>query len=790
MGTHATPALVHSMSAGGKSDEYRSVIDDLTIENRKLKRRLKKYEVSRRPHLEKERLFEVKFHGLPSKKRRELEEQLSAFAASIEASEDRNKENQTQDNRHASSSLTNSASNSRPADSGYNSMSNVCMDMSNFGPPPTSSSDRNSPPNVEVKVKRVETFLDDIPEGLMPKSMALSEWQKKKLVVKRLEQLFAGGVATGEHCQPVQQQEVSSMAAKADRATRTKQPFVEGVREAHMSKYPINSGALENEDQNSSDQEPKAVFSGSESPDQRPTRPLDLDPDRAQIPSENVEYIRHLGLATPRFTAEESDEDGWIYLNLLMSMAQLHIINVTADFVRSAVADVSEKFELSSDGQKIRWKGGVGRTRMSSDSGNSSAKNQSPQDSDSLEETAQKTRKLEKGKFAAVPIGVRDLPLSDTRVSAPHPFHYKPLFNHRESSSGEDTPNLDTDSYSSKHSYTFGNTNCESSKGGKSASSKERRRGQHSGIIFYNGQFCIDLYGDSRRRPSLTVESHDETRDILGCPRRRIAPSRTSSGSSLPFIPFKTSARGSNQGTAPTTTQPSGDHLEMDLSADWPSGTANADVPLLSLNISGIGGTHPSDHFALRVKTRRTVLGKRDRAKYLTCRRISRRRLVHNLHDSLLDNFRTAQGKSFPESSNSLMAALNTVRPPSPSDHLHTEPPIKTEIIDTQFTRLKPSPLPAPSNFYGMASSSDDSAGSEGSSSSAASHRWRLRPQIRPSPSTDEADQDEEMDEEEEEEDETTSESSSIDMLAPARLAHPGLVAASERAFEREMAVR
>jgi hypothetical protein len=33
------------------------------------------------------------------------------------------------------------------------------------------------------------------------------------------------------------------------------------------------------------------------SPEQRPTRPLDLNPERAQIPADNIKYLQHLGFS-------------------------------------------------------------------------------------------------------------------------------------------------------------------------------------------------------------------------------------------------------------------------------------------------------------------------------------------------------------------------------------------------------------------------------------------------------------------------------------------------------------
>ncbi|KAK2666926.1 Frequency clock protein, partial [Fusarium oxysporum f. sp. vasinfectum] len=110
-------------------------------------------------------------------------------------------------------------------------------------------------------------------------------------------------------------------------------------------------------------------------PKQRPTRPCDLDPDRAQIPSENMNYIRHLDLLPPDLLPGQQsiqdvhlDAEGWVSLNLLYNLAQLHLINVTPDLVRSAVLEISTKLQLSPDGHKIRWRGGSKDTKFSSHS--------------------------------------------------------------------------------------------------------------------------------------------------------------------------------------------------------------------------------------------------------------------------------------------------------------------------------------------------------------------------------------------------------------------------------------
>src|SRR6478736_10420702 len=86
-----------------------------------------------------------------------------------------------------------------------------------------------------------------------------------------------------------------------------------------------------------------------------------------------MNYIRHLDLLSPDILpGQQSIQDihlnaeGWVSLNLLYNLAQLHLINVTPDFVRSAVLEISTKFQLSTDGHKIRWRGGSKDTKFSS----------------------------------------------------------------------------------------------------------------------------------------------------------------------------------------------------------------------------------------------------------------------------------------------------------------------------------------------------------------------------------------------------------------------------------------
>ena len=358
--------------------DLRDVIDDLTIENRRLKQLLKDRK-SRKDSEDRDKLFEIRVHGLPSEKRRELEILLRDFASNLnvnsELPSDLPSEPLATENINVDFASNGAPSKHVQTDSGYASNSNsgqTCATPSNPGRPL---------PAVPRKshVKTVKSYLHNIPDGLLPRQpLVMSERARMALVVRRLEDLFTGkNAAPGEHSQPLQQQEVSRLAATAEPRDAPKHNRQEGSREAHILPFDsdINVERLDSMESFSSDSKSRSATksegfgkstpgdinsaSGAgRSPDQRPTRPLDLDVHRAQVAEENLEYLRHLGLTSPKLNAEGKKEEGggWLYLNLLISMAQLHTINVTPAFIRKSIRKLSTKFELSEDGNQVRWK--------------------------------------------------------------------------------------------------------------------------------------------------------------------------------------------------------------------------------------------------------------------------------------------------------------------------------------------------------------------------------------------------------------------------------------------------
>ncbi|KAL5603364.1 hypothetical protein FOVSG1_006114 [Fusarium oxysporum f. sp. vasinfectum] len=192
----APPVLItaHSSSV----DDYRNVIDDLTLEIQQLKREIKLYKQPGPAMLHKDKLFEIKVHGLSQKKQRELEATLRDFATDLdshaEVSSSRKRRKISFLNRdhtysksgiqrnYAPSSLD---SNLQPADSTYASMSAAAESSS-------------TPSNLSILTSSkaskdtVEGYLRDVPDGLYPHRVIMTDKEWKSLVVRRLKQLFTG----------------------------------------------------------------------------------------------------------------------------------------------------------------------------------------------------------------------------------------------------------------------------------------------------------------------------------------------------------------------------------------------------------------------------------------------------------------------------------------------------------------------------------------------------------------------------------------------------------------------
>ncbi|KAI0460613.1 frequency clock protein [Xylaria acuta] len=788
------PSMTRSSSAG----DYRSVIDDLTIENKRLKEELRKFKRMGPDSLRNDKLFEVKMHGLPSAKKRELEATLRDFTTKLERSDNgastsrkksgKSKKGTTSASKHASST---SGSNSRPVDSAYASMGTGGTGQSSSLPGQTRSARLRSNQNIQ-------DYLRDIPEGLWPRPARMTDHEKKKLVVKRLEHLFTGKMGhpvdqprltepprpiveddemenAGAKTAPVQEGAREAVFRTGNRRQKTSHSHTTASASDTRTRSQSHSNGDQSNDRSNSRDNDKDSGSGSghgsgsgrrsieegkntspqermQPSEQRPTRPRDLDPDRKQVPADNMEYIRHLGIVAPESQPQYSardvspDADGWVYLNLLGNLAQLHILNVTPDFIRSAVSEKSAKFQLSPDGRKVRWRGGDEGTRFTSDTGSKSQTERSGDDTDGSNEHNQ--RKKQKGsKFN---LGVHESNSSEN-------FHYKPLFVHRPTSFDDGEPSSVGDSGTSNGPSEDSNLGLRSKwdQSGISTGQSQRKRRRDGAIIYYSGApFCTDLSGDYSHG-EVSPDTYDMTssgdRPMQEDPAalhlvHRPFINRTASGSSIPFKPLSEPRSGSAMVDPKSTSKAEPTPSEVDdcIEAAFPWSDSEQQAFLTNLEASGLGGVSPDDHFVVVVSTRRPKKGSldddsdgdEDDSTDDDASLGPRPRLVtRGSHD-------TDGSQRIVDSIASKLALISTKSHVPGYAPTHTTSTIKISYITGKVHRLPPVPLPPPTFYFPSGDSDSDYGASFEEEVSVSSERSILskRPMLDGSPDSDNCD--------------------------------------------------
>ncbi|UJO21836.1 Frequency clock protein [Fulvia fulva] len=763
--------LAHLNTDGSSTEDFRGVIDDLTIENKKLKRKLKKYQKLHDSHLKDEKLFEVRIHGLPAEKKRELEDTLRKFAASLgtgafpangyaglkpllETQKTASSQTSLQntDSAYASMSMSGQGSNAHSGNE------------SRHQPVPTSTTRRSMRSNIQ-------SYLHHIPERLLvqPNPANMTERAKKKLVARRLEQLFAGKGAVGGHQQPMQQQEVSHSAARADQVESEAQggsASLEGVREAHMmSRAHVDPDAKQDSygdspERDFAENQPgrqHSVLSRSnlakqneqDLNEQRPTRPLDLDPERAQVPAENIRYMRHLGFSPPDPNDIPEDGHGWIYLNLLRNMAQLHTINVTADFVHKALTECSSKFEVSADGRKVRWKGGRSITHSGSSAGGSSMDRTNTPDGQSPRKRPKLTHResaKSSGSLART-LHQRDQPEANK-------LNYTPLFFHKDSTDEADSSDDYDDSDESPFLAPAGDSLGMTSSGVRTMSSKKQKTREDGPIIFYNNaRFCTDLSGDRKTVGNANAPPYTPATAVpLGVPQRKAESSRTAE------------KRGplAEASELPEPMDLSDNPIPVDLELSFPAHSPRRNDLEASLRksvqmeVTGIGGVWPADHFAIAVESRQARLDHTA----ASLESLSKQRIPSRLAGILQDD--TSKQRS--------RAA------------------VQQRIIWTKQQILPPAELPPALSFmpFGEDSLGDDyesDADEELSMSPGSLHDYPLAASPQPIKLNYAAEEEEYSEDEE-------SDDGSLDLLAAARELDPAAIQAQEREYDANMADR
>ena len=605
--TSSSSVLFHNFRES--SEEYRSVIDDLTIENKLLKRKLERYERLRCTHLQHEQLFEVRIHGLPDPKKRDLERVLREYTAGLDepAIVDDAADNHGCSSQQGCQAYTRPKADPTPVDSAYASTAaseNTLNNRLKLNGAYTVA----RTPSVRVCQK---TMGSDIPDRsdcfILSQPICISESSKKKAVVKRLEQLFTGKPAAFNPGNSYHQHDELQPGVTRDRHTVDVRPTPEGAREARISPTEmdcqINGTVNQSQSLQSSGSRPSltGLPLSDISPRQRPTRPIDLDIHQTQDSTNNMKYIRHLGfdVSTPHSGVTEV-RDGWVYLNLLMSMAQLHTLNVTQEFVRKAVIDMSSKFEFSPDGQQVRWLGGLDESASEV-----SSEEHCPNNPETSRSAASSTSP-EKSTSSPYASGRGNGGLAS--ISSGQVFHCNPICAHR--SPGNDQDISCESLQMACHDYDSAATNPSYSADAIHSSNwaiqREQRKADSGPIIFYsNPFFCTDLSGNA---------SYDcgDGIQYLRCSLRPLGSSDHCATRSGPGGLFEKRGPLSQ---AIEAVSDNGSSTSVEVSLEFPDMDAlslgsnhNGPQPVL-LEASGLSGIQPEDNFMIDVQIQHACSG-------------------------------------------------------------------------------------------------------------------------------------------------------------------------------------
>ncbi|KAG7000388.1 hypothetical protein FOFC_13235 [Fusarium oxysporum] len=702
------PITAHS----SRSDDYRSVIDDLTLEIQQLKKELKRYKQPGPALLHKDKLFEIKVYGLPQKKKRELETILRDLAADHDGFQP-------------------------PA--GYSAYAS----MSAGGESSRTPFYLPILPSTKSPKGKVEDYLRDVPDGLYPQHVIMTDKERKSLVVRRLEQFFTGRSNSADvlklsplrpggsfiMARVVADTQVAGSSSAYQPTTHETEPIREArflpleqqsrawEYQCHLSDH--GSASNPEKDNIEAEGNGKGLVSSTKPfppfqllPKQQATRPCDLDPDRAQIPSENMNYIRHLDLLSPDILPGQQsiqdihlDAEGWVPLNLLYNLAQLHLINVTPDFVRSAVLEISTKFQLSTDGHKIRWRGGCKDTKFSSHISIHDPQESLPVNNiDGSEKTDEhrNTSPFISNESQSGGLNKNVSAFDPQFYARVESFRYKPLFVREGSSDANTSQDASVYSPIAVDDDNPGESDLGLNYSGGSAGKLQRREGA---MTYYSDvPFCTDLSGDPVDvSPTIRTPLSGQNRKYSQQSLDSVHPHRrTTSGSSINYRPLTDRGQGLRQLTSSTH---EGDHRDSGLINKDCEQASDIELDLIwnddqqqyvsqqqPLEACGLGGVLPDDHFIVVVDTKRPKQDILPQA----------------------SKPQTRRPKEGIEGTIDQRAATLTSYPiPGGSETKVTEqsPFIEIEYLSRHIKRLTPVPLPAPVMFFPPVSVDNSTSG-------------------------------------------------------------------------------
>jgi hypothetical protein len=613
------------------TEAFRSIVDDLTIEIKTLKRKLESHDDIHNQDSGNEKLFELRVFSLKADKKRELEGILHRFVGGLS---DRRSVEFAPNNRGVilPDAKPHGAACSQVSTLDVGSArASVSTSVHSFPQPASDGTHVNIPQTDRVKAPNIHSNTKHTDECMQPREnlAAMTMHAKRKCVVYRLEQLFAGqDVLTGPRPPALQQQQCTSHGT-----TRAEHSAILAWDQQTISSGLHKVSALNNETKDSvnattpdqlealrheavgdqmSGRAAQRHYTGhhfdSTPETKRPTGQLSLDPDHSQLIAENIRYIHHLGFSPNdlKIDGPPGEEYEWIYLNILVNMAQLHTLNVTHDFIRKAISELSGHYIISKDGRKVRWKSSWSLAKKRRHDDNSPGHQ--------IDGSAVGKRVSKKLKAAHY---------EDSRTSPrtgrqckhapstwrPHQGNsklmYTPLFYHGPT---EDVANhLFGESMPLTH-WVHGDSPVADRPDVVTASKKDRNGRSGSRIIFYNNtQFYTDLDGEISQYQDSETSSRMESTLKPDCKEDCSGHGfKMMSENSAPFEDTK----GDKELKGPTSLVEGSISetiaLEFPLPAAPRSFDGKTSLHEINFEVTGLGGTYPADNFAIDVQTHYT----------------------------------------------------------------------------------------------------------------------------------------------------------------------------------------
>ncbi|KAI4206390.1 MAG: hypothetical protein LQ346_001099 [Caloplaca aetnensis] len=618
------PPLSHSLLSQlelgeNDPDTFREIIDDLTVQNKKLRGELKKYQRAHNNSSKSNGLFEVRVRNLPAKKKHELENILQNFASTVQLSphglvqepsilgSSRPTEALvTADGRSSSSSPY-----VQTLDSAYASVSTT---GGTFKQPSGRIKNRTRMQADHTSQYASQTLVHRTSREIRsPNLDGIVEKSRQQMVVTRLEELFV--------------------------------------------RPNVYRAALE--DAQSLSRAPGQSSQGSGCP----------EPPGGKSVMDGLPGLRQSGATSALGGTSPPLQHDWIYLNLLVNMAQLHVLNVIPEFVRQSIRDYSTRLQLSDDGGKVRWQGSPLRavdmdyrsTGLASRDANHSA-NPESNHTDQLQHRYDLALSAPE-QNPSPPAGEIEFPKRAETFSSLAPrevpatkLHYKPLFAHEGRRSGSDRSSRDS---SCDSSSPCSETEEDEAKTRNFIDGSDPSNGAL--VFFDQDPFFLDTSGDRPDPDCITHPScSSPIKEPLGDPRaRRISVDSDEKKHDAVF------AACSSDEERWRNASPVLRIYKYNQSSTQQSDDEEGPI---HLEASGIGGIQLDDNFAISVRGLHAAVpsGANPRSP-----------VRHRLRNTIPDE---------------------PSRTPTQSQSRH--------IISTTTTHLPPSPLPPPSYVYPTHSSS------------------------------------------------------------------------------------